>query len=124
MRVKSLEQITGDARSIPDARRVVRGMVAAWGDELSSVAELLTDELLTNAVEHGGGQFALTASIEEKQLRVVVTDLSSSAPVTVYPAGHDLERGRGMTIVDAVATNWGIDRSGSEKSIWFELHLV
>jgi hypothetical protein len=29
-----------------------------------------------------------------------------------------------MTIVAAMATNWGIERAGSDKSIWFELDLA
>jgi anti-sigma regulatory factor (Ser/Thr protein kinase) len=124
MQVESLEKMTGDARSIPDARRLVKAMVVGRGDELAAVAELLTDELLTNAVGHGGGQFSLTASIDGQRLRVAVSDLRPSAPVTVYPPGHELERGRGLTIVDAVATDWGIDRLSSEKSVWFELHLA
>jgi anti-sigma regulatory factor (Ser/Thr protein kinase) len=119
----TLDQITGDAQSITAARRAVRAMVAGYRDDLAAVAELLTDELLTNAVLHGGGQFGLTARVDETRLRVIVSDVLSSERVTVYPPGHELEYGRGMTIVDAMASKWGVERHGSEKSIWFELDL-
>ena len=103
---------------------MVRTLAAESGSDLAAVAELLTDELLTNAVRHGGGQFSLQAAIERSRLRVIVSDLWSSAPMTVYPPGHDLEHGRGMTIVDAMATKWGVERRDAEKSVWFELDLA
>jgi anti-sigma regulatory factor (Ser/Thr protein kinase) len=102
----------------------VKSLIAGFRDDLAATAELLTDELLTNAVQHGGGKFDLVASIEADRLRVVVSDVWPSAPVTVYPSGHQLERGRGMTIVDAMASNWGIERSDSTKAVWFELDLA
>jgi anti-sigma regulatory factor (Ser/Thr protein kinase) len=124
MEAASIDNMTGDARAIRTARKMVKAMVASCRDDLCAVAELLTDELLTNAVQHGGGQFRLAASVKESKLRVVVSDHFTSVPVTVYPSGHDWERGRGMTIVAAMATNWGIERAGSDKSIWFELDLA
>jgi anti-sigma regulatory factor (Ser/Thr protein kinase) len=124
MPVKSLDKMHGNAESIPTARRMVRELTAAQRDDLAAVAELLTDELLTNAVVHGGGQFLLHAEIERDRLRVVVSDVELSAPVTVGPPGHVLEHGRGMTIVEAMASSWGVDRLGSEKSVWFELDLA
>jgi len=124
MTVRSLDKMTGDAGSIPTARRRVKSLIAGFRDDLAATAELLTDELLTNAVQHGGGKFDLVASIEADRLRVVVSDVCPSAPVTVYPSGHQLERGRGMTIVDAMASNWGIERSDSTKAVWFELDLA
>jgi anti-sigma regulatory factor (Ser/Thr protein kinase) len=120
----TVDQMIGDAQSIATARRAVRALVAGNRDDLAALAELLTDELLTNAVLHGGGQFSLTARADGKRLRVSVSDRFSSERVTVYPPGHELEYGRGMTIVDAMASKWGIERHGSEKSIWFELDLA
>jgi anti-sigma regulatory factor (Ser/Thr protein kinase) len=120
---RSLEKMIGDAGSIAAARKMVRTMTSECEPDVAAVAELLTDELLTNAVQHGGGQFSLEAAIESSRLRVVVSDLWSSAPVTVYPPGHELEHGRGMTIIDAMATKWGVERLDSEKSVWFELDL-
>jgi anti-sigma regulatory factor (Ser/Thr protein kinase) len=85
---------------------------------------LLADELLTNAVAHGGGKFSLAARLDGTLLRVAVSDQSSSAPVKVYPPDNNLEHGRGLRIVDATASKWGIERRGSEKAVWFELDLT
>src|SRR6185295_4342594 len=39
--------------SVPEARRLTRARLAAWGlDELAEVAELLVSELVTNALRH------------------------------------------------------------------------
>jgi anti-sigma regulatory factor (Ser/Thr protein kinase) len=115
--------ISGDARSIPGARRMVRALTARYRADLAETAELLTDELVTNAVMHGGGRFTVRASIDPERLRVTVSDRWGSSPVTVFDPGHDRESGRGLTIVEAMASRWGIERHDSEKWIWFEIEL-
>lgn len=121
---KTIDKMIGDEKSIAAARQAVRALTAGSRDDRYAIAELLADELLTNAVVHGGGQFTLAAWVDETRLRVIVSDQSSSAPLDVFPPGHELEYGRGLTIVDAMASKWGIERCGSEKSIWFELDLT
>lgn len=102
---------------------MVRAMTARHRADLAETAELITDELATNAVRHGGGRFTMRASVDRQRLRVSVTDRRGSSPVTVYSPGHDLETGRGLTIVEAMASSWGIERQSAEKMIWFELDL-
>lgn len=116
-------RFSGDARSIADARSIVRAVLAGYAAELAETAALLTDELATNAVRHGGGRFTLRASIAGQRLRVSVADSAGSAPLTVHRPGHDLDNGRGLTIVEAMASSWGVDRGDTGKSIWFELEL-
>jgi anti-sigma regulatory factor (Ser/Thr protein kinase) len=115
--------LTGDLASIVSARREVRSMVAGYGAAGADVAELLTDELLVNAVTHGGGHFVLNAQLDDDLLRVDVSDDQPGASLTVLPAGHALESGRGLTIVDAMASRWGVDRSRRQKRVWFELEM-
>jgi hypothetical protein len=54
---------------------------------------------------------------------VTVSDTAAESPVTVFAPGHDLDRGRGLTIVAALASRWGIEREQDAKEIWFELDL-
>jgi serine/threonine-protein kinase RsbW len=116
--------VLGDARSVPEARRKVRELVRPFGDDLGATAELLTDELVTNAVRHAGNGFFLDAGISGGRLRVTVTDPSVSAPITVYDAGHDLDHGRGLTIVAALSSDWGIERCRTYKRVWFTLDIA
>jgi hypothetical protein len=36
-------------------------------------------------------------------------------------AAGDDEGGRGLALVDALATRWGVDADGAGKSVWFEV---
>lgn len=101
----------------------MKSLTAAFGWEVSSTAELLADELLTNAVRHGGGSFSMTVTIDDDCLRVEVADLVPAAQLVPTAPGHLREGGRGLTVVNALATSWGTDRLGDHKSVWFELDL-
>ncbi len=115
-----------DSALVSEARHLIRDAVLSAGVEgdprLASVAELLTDELVTNAVQHGGGCAVLTAAVRDGTLRVCVTDASTELPVVLLP-DPVAEHGRGLTIVASLATVWGTRREGDRKSVWFELDL-
>lgn len=117
------QRIYGSALDIPSARREVRRIAGPAGREAAYSAQLLTDELLTNAVRHGGGQFLLEATTSGSMLKVRVTDIGTSDPVTVFHPGHWRDGGRGLTIVESLASEWGIERSEGGKTVWFELDL-
>jgi hypothetical protein len=34
-----------------------------------------------------------------------------------------MEHGRGVLLVDALATRWGVDQRAGGKTVWFELDL-
>ena len=80
-------------RSASLARHAVRDLVG--GD--SDVAELLTTEVVANAVRHaGGGEVLLRAELGDAGLRVEVTDTSPVLPVgPSLPDCHE-ESGRGL----------------------------
>lgn len=113
--------VSGDAGSIREARHAVRRMLEGVG--CSAAAELLTDELATNAVRHGGGWFAMTASLDGRRLHVIVSDGRTESTLEPNPPGHEGEVGRGLTIVNAMASAWGVNQTDSGKAVWFELDL-
>ncbi|MGH9108733.1 MAG: ATP-binding protein [Acidimicrobiales bacterium] len=115
-------RLAGDARSIGMARSVVEDLLADRDPDVRDDAVLLTDELVTNALVHGGGRFSLAVDVGADTLRVEVGDRSPDVPRVLRPAG-DREHGRGMAIVDALATTWGTDREEDRKVVWFELSL-
>ena len=113
-----------DTRCVAEGRRwALRQAVRAHADaEASSTLELLTSEVLTNAVVHTRAheRIALTALQHDDCVRVEVTDTDLTLPV-VRPGSAGRAGGNGMRIVDALATRWGIElHPGRGKTVWFE----
>jgi anti-sigma regulatory factor (Ser/Thr protein kinase) len=112
---------TGEAGLAMARQFAVRATVAAgWEDHVDDVA-LLICELATNAVLHGQRPIAVTVEAGEDRLRVEVKDAAPALPVEL-DTGPEVERGRGLAIVDAVADEWGAERvAGNGKVVWAEL---
>lgn len=84
-------------------------------------AELLTSELVTNAVVHVGRAFSVQGSCDGTTLRVEVSDLLDTL-VALVPVGEERTiGGRGLRIVENLASRWGTDLSPPGKTVWFEL---
>ena len=101
-------------------------MIAVWcGDWLSEQeladAKLVTSELVSNAVVHGVGHIRLTTHLDESRLLIEVLDdgtgFERSAPEAAIPV--DRPGGRGLVVVDQIASRWGIHK-GSARA-WAEL---
>lgn len=86
-------------------------------------------ELIANAVRHAeplpGGvvrlAWRLRTSDDKRMIEVRVTD--GGAPQLPRPrtASIDESDGRGLTIVEALADRWGVDKDGLGQSVWAEL---
>jgi anti-sigma regulatory factor (Ser/Thr protein kinase) len=93
---------------------------AGWDDHIDDVAMLIS-ELATNAILHGQRPIAITVETSADRVRVEVMDAAPSMPVEL-DAGPELESGRGLAIVAALAHDWGAERlPGSGKVVWAEL---
>ncbi|MGH8993860.1 MAG: ATP-binding protein [Acidimicrobiia bacterium] len=104
------------------ARRYVRGVL---GDhhvnaKVTGVVELLTSELVTNALLHARGAEELSVHVWPTVVRVEVEDPSSLLP-SRRQAGADAVSGRGLTIVDALSRAWGVENGARGKRVWFEV---
>lgn len=113
-----------DLPGVAEARRLLRDQLRHWGaGELSDTAELLTSELVTNALVHTGREALLTATLTEGpgcRLRVEVHDLAARRPRVRKPSEHS-GSGRGLMLVEALADAWGVRPEGTGKTVWFEL---
>jgi anti-sigma regulatory factor (Ser/Thr protein kinase) len=121
--VAEKKRLAGDANNIRDARAMVRSIMSDQAADVRDIAVLLTDELVTNAVVHGGGRFELSAELEPRSLRVVVSDPSPASPRVLTPSAEQ-EHGRGMAIVASLASAWGSETDGTGKEVWFSLDLT
>jgi anti-sigma regulatory factor (Ser/Thr protein kinase) len=112
----------------PDAVALARRFVSEHGDgldpELVEDAELLVSELVTNAIKHGKPAILLRVRSEPPGIGVEVTDEGPEEPVisSDEPA-YDQHSGRGLRMVAAVASAWGVRRpeDGQGKIVWFTL---
>lgn len=85
-------------------------------------AELLTTELVTNAVRHGGPPITVEVSCEGTAgMTVKVSDGSDDEPVVQDVTPLD-ESGRGVLLVDLLSDEWGVSQlPGDGKTVWFAL---
>ena len=92
----------------------------ACGDVIDD-ANLIATELATNAVLHTRDGFAVVLTRRpEGTIRIAVRDASLVRP-RPRRAGPFEGSGRGLRIVDALATAWGVDPLSDGKVVWAEL---
>lgn len=121
--------------AVPCARLHAKHVLREWHlEQIADTAELIVSELVTNAVRASAG---LTSSeyagrcvpgvppvrfwlaSDGEHVVVQVWDASDQMPVLQHP-GADVESGRGLELVEALATEWGAytpERS-SGKIVW------
>jgi len=113
--------LPGTPYSVRMARFYVR---AALGyHDLANYAEdveAVTSELVSNAIEHAG---ALSFGLEllrledSRAVAVVVTDPCPQPPVKRRPV-VDVERGRGLLVVEALSVRWGWTALNAGKAVF------
>lgn len=87
---------------------------------LCETVALLVSEVATNALVHGTGDVQVRVRADGQVLRVEVRDDSPTMP-TVRTADPLAEGGRGLALVESLATHWGVSPLGVGKIVWFEL---
>lgn len=112
---------------VPSASGVARAAVRdRFTDALSRDAiadlELVVSELVSNAVEHGCGTVRLDVDLDVYGLHGFVADGGDGFDYVPSSADIDTPRGWGLSIVDALATRWGI-RAG-RTHVWFDVASV
>ena len=105
------------------ARKAVRGYLRCQPLVVIETAELLTSELVTNALVHGGGDTTLVVDVNDRALRVEVIDLDPKLDLGPLEVGVTAEHGRGLAIVARLARTWGVEPRPQGKAVWFELEL-
>jgi anti-sigma regulatory factor (Ser/Thr protein kinase) len=106
--------------SVAKARRLVSASLRVWSLEAGdATACLVISELVTNAVRHARLAAVLirVSRVGPRRVRVAVVDLSRTPP-TLINAGVNDESGRGLAVVAAVSTAWGVDTLPWGKRVW------
>jgi serine/threonine-protein kinase RsbW len=97
--------------------------MATHAQDQADDAVLATSELVTNAIVHGEGAVTVHVWYGSTVLRVEVTDQGEATPVARHDHHDAADSGRGLMIVDMLATSWGVlpRAGGPGKTVWFEL---
>jgi anti-sigma regulatory factor (Ser/Thr protein kinase) len=117
-------RLSSHPTSAAAARRFVRDVLNRWQASDSEASVLLcTDELVTNAIVHVCSDIEVVVRLDRAVVRVEVHDRSTRPPMRRAVAA-DAEAGRGLHLVDALSSRWGVDCrvKGWGKSVWFEVH--
>jgi anti-sigma regulatory factor (Ser/Thr protein kinase) len=80
---------------------------------------LVVSELVANAVTHGQGEVVLRVQLDGATLRGEVIDNGAGFEHEVRARGPDDIGGRGLMLVEAMTSRWGIHEGTTH--VWFEM---
>ncbi|MXM66398.1 ATP-binding protein [Streptomyces sp. HUCO-GS316] len=120
------------AAAVPVARALVRAALTELKHGADcDTAELLTAELVANAVEHtrGDAPIELVVALLPTGCQVEVHDADPAPPGHLTrPAGEEpdpwQEHGRGLLLIRALSSSCGHRATASGKAVWFRLPVV
>lgn len=113
------------SHSLRSARAFVAGLLDGHEVHFRETVVLLVSELVSNAVQHGGphgpdATVGIQIEARRDRVRVGVTDAGAGDP-RLGDGAIDRPSGRGLLLVEALASRWGCDRLPVGKTVWFEL---
>jgi anti-sigma regulatory factor (Ser/Thr protein kinase) len=118
-------ELNADPVSVRLARDFVTGVLFAWElEDQDQVAELLTSEIVTNAVRCSRGRVRVEASVSPNgSLRVGASDDHPGVPSVRQP-NPLAPGGRGTVLVRSLARRWGVRAESGHKVVWFETQVA
>jgi anti-sigma regulatory factor (Ser/Thr protein kinase) len=121
------ERFRRHPEQVAAARRFVSEMLAR-GSDARETARLLVSETVTSMLDQapygrGNGSFEITCMVEQRRLHVEVSD--DGGPARLRRRVHQVHsgRGRGLQLVRALSSRWGVREDPAGRTIWFELDL-
>lgn len=117
--------LTPTAHGVRSARLFAVGLLDDHDVDVRETVVLLVSELVSNAVQHGGPHDSLATvgvQVETRPdlVRVEVTDAGTGDP-RPGDGAVDHPSGRGLLLVEALASRWGCEQLPVGKTVWFEI---
>jgi anti-sigma regulatory factor (Ser/Thr protein kinase) len=111
------------ADAAAQARSWIAATLVGWDlpAEMVEDAQLCTTELVTNVLLHARSAARVDVNLDDHRLLVAVADAGTSGEVRLLPADPTAERGRGLLLLDAIAADWGHERTSRGTTVWFQL---
>jgi anti-sigma regulatory factor (Ser/Thr protein kinase) len=116
-------QLPHTSDSVRRARRTIAAFLDPSEVPVTVVEDLLllVSELVTNAVVHAGSPAVVRLDADVERIKVAVADRDpEKAPKMAEPEPLS-PSGRGVLLVDRLASRWGVEPQRSGKVVWFEL---
>lgn len=111
-------ELPADPASVGEARRFVLRLIdGTVDDDVVDAALVITSELATNAVLHAQTSFGIAVLRDGEALRIEVRDGSDRLPRRKRYSDHSAT-GRGLLLVDRLATVAGAELTGDGKVVW------
>ncbi|MGK5496857.1 SpoIIE family protein phosphatase [Streptomyces sp. URMC 125] len=107
--------------SVASARRFVRASLDGAAPEVVDTARLLVSELVTNAVLHARTEVEVSVRVRGGRVRVRVDDHRPSRGLVPRPCSPYAGAGRGLALVERLASRHGAATGEGRKTVWFEL---
>lgn len=106
-------------------RRWLRATLAKFPDDLLCDVLLVCTELVSNAYDHARGPRDVRVALQAggRVVRVEVDDGSPQALPTPGQSSAGSFRGRGLVLVERMASRWGVLHRGDRKTVWAEFSL-
>jgi anti-sigma regulatory factor (Ser/Thr protein kinase) len=124
-RTAVLTELADAEGACADGRRFVAEHLARWQvpAHVSGEAVLLTSELIANAIQHAPPPLCLQISVDAELVRVQMHDSDPVAPILTRPDLISIS-GRGVWLIDTLATRWGFHQQPPGKEVWFEISFT
>ena len=119
---RTIVDLSSSVDAAATARDRLREHLGGLPAEVVDAACLLADELVANVLLHVGLPSRMTVVRTADEIRVAVWDSSSQAPVRKLHRPDGLT-GRGLQLLDELATAWGTTVEPDGKTVWFSLRL-
>lgn len=101
------------------ARRFAARTLHEWGEEaIDDVVELLLSEVVTNALLHAASPVEVCLARQSEGVRVAVADQSPAMP-SQRDWADDASTGRGLSLIEALSSGWGVEHADGGKVVWF-----
>ena len=114
--------VVEDTSALSSARRAIEDLLAQVGleEELTTSAQLVANELITNALIHAGSTAQVELSATPTGVKISVRDESALMPVVPQPSASGMT-GRGLLLVLSLSANFGYEATPEGKVVWAEL---
>lgn len=113
--------LEADPRSSAAARRFVEETLRRWECEgLLDTVNLLVSELVTNSIVHAASAADIAVLLKPDAVRIEVADHGQVVPA-VKEADETATSGRGLALVEALSSSWGVEPGPEGKTVWFEV---